>query len=417
MKKTPRKARVSSVVIADDLSSMVITHEREAGSGTRDQIVIGGHRYERARVWIVDAKGVRKRKPLYAKTVAKLEAKVKAALATPARNAEVSKMSVETYFRDRYLTGVKPTVKPATYESYENAVNTRIAPMIGKAKFASLTADNVRAWIAEMKKNGEGDRSDQMAVAILKRGYRRAVDDGLLTASMIASVKAPQVVAKEQYILNLLETVNFLRTIRLSKTDAAWFPLMYCAVSLGMREGELFGLKWDKVDLAEGRVKVFEQCGKLDDGTLGQVSLKTASSKRTLYLDDLTIKALEMQKGKHPTLVFPGQKGGYILKRTLGATVLPRLLEQADLPTDGTIWFHLLRHVASSLLASEDVGTEKIDKWMGHRVSGIAGKYIKIHEADLEQIARLMVQLLKPVWTNPRAKKGANRKSVKRKKS
>lgn len=81
-----------------------------------------------------------------------------------------------------------------------------------------------------------------------------------------------------------------------------------------MREGELFGLTWAKVDLAGRRVRVVEQCGPLADGTtLGQVPVKTETSKRTLYLDDLTVRALEMQKGKHPTLVFPNRKGGYIL--------------------------------------------------------------------------------------------------------
>jgi integrase len=68
------------------------------------------------------------------------------------------------------------------------------------------------------------------------------------------------------------------------------------------------------------------------------------------------------------------------------------------LPTNGTVWFHLLRHVASSLLSSEDVATPKIDKWTGHQVSGIAGKYIKIHDADMEKIAGTMQRILRPVF-------------------
>ena len=58
----------------------------------------------------------------------------------------------------------------------------------------------------------------------------------------------------------------------------------------------------------------------------------------------------------------------------------------------------LLRHVASSILSSANVSTPKIDKPMGHSVSGIAGKYIKIHDEDLAQVAEIMAGLLAPVW-------------------
>jgi integrase len=268
--------------------------------------MIRGIRYERARVHIEDAKGVRNRKIIYGKTKAELERKVKAALATPARTAEASKMTVEAYFVDRFLPGAKSTIAPATYASYKNAVDTRIVPGIGKARFASLQPDNVRAWIAEMTDEGEGARADQIAVAILKRGYNRAVEDGLLASSPVSHVKLPKAEMREQYILDLKETIHFLRTVRLSNADAKWFPLMYCAVSLGMRESELFGLRWDKVNMISHRVRILEQSGPLSDGkTLGQVVLKTPSSKRTLYLDPATERVLKIQIGKDRHFVFP----------------------------------------------------------------------------------------------------------------
>ena len=63
-----------------------------------------------------------------------------------------------------------------------------------------------------------------------------------------------------------------------------------------------------------------------------------------------------------------------------------------------TFWFHLLRGGAASILSSEDISTPKIDKWLGHSISGIAGKYIKIGDSDLDSIAKVMARLLKPVW-------------------
>ena len=210
-----RQTRTKKVL--DDLGlgfGTSIVREREAGMGSRGQKTINGIVYERAYVWIVNANGVRQRKDFYAKTKRELERKVAKAQETPARTAEVSKMTVEAYFVDRFLPGAEPTVRPATLASYKNAVETRIVPMIGKAKFATLTADNVRAWMRDMKKDGRGDRSDQVAVAILKRGYKRAVDDALITASLIANVTLPKVEAREKYIPNRKEAIHFLRSVR-----------------------------------------------------------------------------------------------------------------------------------------------------------------------------------------------------------
>ena len=397
---TKRKSSVKRLEGEDGGIPSIIVYDRDAGTGARDVTETKpGYQYLRARHWVEDAKGVRKRKTIYAKTQAGLDKKVKALLASPSANAEISKMTVQTYFRDRFLPGTKVTTRPATYASYENSVNTRIVPMIGKAKFTTLKPDNVRAWIAEMQANGNGARAIQSAVQVLKRGYFRAFEDNLISSNPIAGVRPPKAEPRDKDLLDLGETIKFLRAIRLSNADSAWFPIMYCAVSLGMRQGELFGLTWANVDLVKRRVRVVEQCGPLADAkTLGQAPVKTETSKRTLYLDELTIRALEMQKGKHPTLVFPGNKGGYILKRTINATVVPRLLSLSGFSKDRIFWFHLLRGGAASILSSEDVATPKIDKWLGHSISGIAGKYIKIGDSDLESIAKIMARLLKPVW-------------------
>ena len=399
MPKKFDQGRIKKVTLGSDDMVSTIEFYRDAGDGARDEVIIKGHKYLHARIHVENAKGVKVRQALYGKTAAALEKKVKAALANPARSVEVAKMTVEAYFRDRFLPGAKNTIRPATYASYLNAVDTRIVPMIGKAKFVSLKPDNVRAWMTEMEGDAKGARADQIAVQILKRGYNRAFLDNLIASNPIAGVKPPKAEPRDKNILDLKETIQFLRAIRLSETASEWFPIMYCAVSLGMREGELLGLTWAKVDLLNKRVRVVEQCGPLADGkTLGQVPVKSLASKRILYLDELTIRALQMQKGKHATLVFPGRKGGYVLKRTLSATVMPRLLKLAGFD-EKRIWFHLLRGGGASILSSDNVATPKIDKWLGHSISGIAGKYIKIGDSDLEAVSEVMARGLKPVWS------------------
>jgi integrase len=393
-----RKPRIKSAE-SDSAGFMAsVTYERDPGSGSRDIVIVHGHRYHRARQYVVNAKGIKERKTLYGKTSADLERKVKKLLATPAKNADVAKLTVADYFQDRYLPGAEASVRPATYASYKNAFDTRIEPMLGKAKFATLAPDNVRAWIKEMSANDKGRRADQLAVQILKRAYARAHDDGFLVANPIANVRPPKAPPRERHVFTLKETIKFLRTIRKSKVDAENFPLFYCAIALGMRESELLGLTWNRVNLSENYLEVVQQLGT-KNGKIAVVDyLKTKASVRTLHLDSRLVEALEMQKGKHPTLVFPGPKGGFMLKRNLGQCTLPRILAEAGLPNDGTVWFHLLRGVGASLLASKDVQTAKIDRWLGHVSTGIAAKYVRAFDSDLVAIAEVMGGILKPVW-------------------
>ncbi len=74
------------------------------------------------------------------------------------------------------------------------------------------------------EKLGNGDRSDQLAVAILKRGYKRAYDDGLIAVSPIQNVKPPKVKAKEKYIPNRKEIVHFLRSVKASAEESDLLP-------------------------------------------------------------------------------------------------------------------------------------------------------------------------------------------------
>jgi integrase len=395
----------------------VLVMERDPGAGARDQHTVNGYVYERGREWITNAKGVRERKTFYGKTRKELEEKIAAALAVPARLADVAKISLKDYLRERFLPGAKTTIRAATYSTYETAIDKHMIKQIGDAKFADFTADNARAWIKELQDAGIGPRAIQNAVNVLKRAYIRAFKDGALAYNPLLAVRTPKAEARDQHILTKAEVIKFLRHAR----STEWGGLMYLAVALGMRQGELLGLTWPRVHLDDETpyVDVQEQVAA---GALAP--LKTKASKRRLYLDPGSVTILEQVRGEQANrlnpykLVFPSKPKppappkrqprviipqdklpafDFLSKDNLTGRVLPTLLERAEVQIDG-VTFHGLRHAGASLLASHRIPPSTIERWLGHSSKGITARYIHAYDDDLKDAASTMGTILAPVF-------------------
>ena len=212
-------------------------------------------------------------------------------------------------------------------------------------------------------------------MAVLKRAYARAHDDGMLPANPIKSVKLPPAIPREIPFLTLAESNKLLGTTR----ETEWGALFYLAIALGMRQGELLGLVWSKVHLndADPHVEVHQQ---LTGAAIGPV--KTKASKRKLYLDSGSIRHLERirkEQADRPNphdLVFPSKpkpseppKGvarrvlapaempplQFLSRDNVTGRALPTLQDRAEVPRTT---FHGLRHTGASLLA---LGRGRVD--------------------------------------------------------
>lgn len=120
--------------------------------------------------------------------------------------------------------------------------------------------------------------------------------------------------------------------------------LFAAALSTGMRQGELLGLRWPDVDLEAGTIRVRQAVQKID-GEWQFVEPKSANGRRTIPLCEPAVDALRRQKEQVRAmraqadtvwqewgLVFPSAVGTpqdssnvtYHLQRRLEAAGLPR---------------------------------------------------------------------------------------------
>ena len=156
--------------------------------------------------------------------------------------------------------------------------------------------------------------------------------------------------------------------------------LYYFALSTGMREGEILGLRWNNVDFDTQSVIVVEQVQWTDQRREGKAgyefqSPKTMRSKRRIPVGAETIRRLRSQqrrnsifkqfaKGrwKEHDLVFPSEAGTPMEPTNL-IRRFKDLLKSAELPN---IRVHDLRHTHATLLLLRGVHPKVVSERLGH---------------------------------------------------
>ena len=110
------------------------------------------------------------------------------------------------------------------------------------------------------------------------------------------------------------------------------FEMYYVELAIGLRRGELLGLKWEDIDLNQGVLRVKRQISRIN-GEVVEAPLKTKNTYRTLPLAEDTIGVLKAQRKKAngSEWVFPAPDGGPISPDSV-LHKLHRVLKRAGLP-------------------------------------------------------------------------------------
>ena len=156
-------------------------------------------------------------------------------------------------------------------------------------------------------------------------------------------------------------------------------PLFELAIATGMRQGELFGLRWEDVNWGRKTLSVRGALQRVD-GRPTFVEPKTERSRRTIPLPSLALHALRAQQALQDELrLLAGerwQEWGLVFTSTRGTPLdasnanarLHKLLAEAGLPRQR---FHDLRHCSASLLLQGGVGMRAIMGRLGHSQIGL----------------------------------------------
>jgi integrase len=320
----------------------------------------------------------RKRKTVYGKTRADVARKLSRALSDRESGLvfDDKGLTVEEYL-DRWLKdSVRDTVRNTTYERYEELIELHIAPALGRLKLKALTPAHVQGFYRDRLDRNLSAATVQKMHVVLHKALDQAVRWSLVPRNVTDAVKAPRPTATERRPLDQKQAKALLEAARGDPFEA----LYVLAVTTGMRQGELLGLKWEDVDLENGLVWVRRTLTR-SGGRLLLGEPKTRKSRRTVRLTDAAVKALRVHLRRQLDeverlgdlyedrgLVFATQSETLLHPSNLRNRSFAPLLKKAALPT---IRFHDLRHTCATLLLGRNVNPKVVSEMLGHATIAI----------------------------------------------
>lgn len=316
--------------------------------------------------------GKLQRKTFYGQTRKEVQEKVTTVLRDIQQGLPVSiEKQTVGQFLDHWLENtVKKSVRPRTYQGYEQVVRLHLKPQMGNVSLTKLSPQQVQACLNALESGGLGARTVAYTRTVLRTALSRAVKWGLIVRNVAALVDPPRYKAKEIKTLNLDEIQKFLKLIKGNKLEALYLT----ALMLGLRQGEVLGLRWEDIDF-NARTLTIKFAMQRINKKLQLVEPKTEKSRRTLPLPDLLAATLKTHRkyqladkllaGKQwneTNLVFTTNTGSPFDGSTI-VHRLQKLLVDNGLPK---YRFHDLRHSCASLLLSQGLPARTIMEILGH---------------------------------------------------
>jgi integrase len=206
-------------------------------------------------------------------------------------------------------------------------------------------------------------------------------------------------VRPEVQVLTPEQAGTFLKAIKEDRLQA----LYMAALSLGLRQGEALGLRWQDVDIDQRTLRINHALQRVD-GEVRLVEPKTIRSRRTLPLPESVIQSLRShrvrQKEERLKAGEHWQEGGFVFTTTIGTPLDPRnvlreyhaALKRTGLPR---FRFHDLRHSCASLLLAQGVQPRTVMEILGHsQISLTMNTYAHVMPSMMRDAADAMDKAL-----------------------
>ncbi|MEU4147898.1 tyrosine-type recombinase/integrase [Streptomyces parvulus] len=314
-----------------------------------------------------------------------------------------------------WIENVAPlAVNDNTMVGYGVAVRKHLIPGLGAHRLDRLKPEHIEAFYARMQANGSKPATAHQAHRTLRTALNEAVRRGHLGKNPVQLAKAPKTGEYEVEPYSVPEVQRLLQAAGQHRNSARWAV----ALALGLRQGEVLGLRWEDADLDGGFLVVrrsrhrpqyahgcVDPCGRKAAGYCPQrrrtnpelATTKSRAGRRAVGLPeqlvDLLRAHLKAQEGERAAagkrweengLVFPDEHGRSPSHRRDWAE-WKALLAKASV-RDGRL--HDARHTAATVLLILGVPERAVMGLMGWSTTAMATRYQHMVDAVRTDVAR-----------------------------
>lgn len=349
----------------------------------------------------------------YGKTIAEAKAKCeeKAGLAEKGIDPTASRQRLGPYLDWWLAEIVEPKLAPKTVRIYRETVRLHIIPDLGRVELSKLTAQAVTSLLRKKEREKKfspeqvqelvhardresaltpqarqriqqeleeqtklSPRTVAMIREVLRGALNVAIKMQMIERNAAALAAPPRQVKADRRTFSPDEARRLLVAVETDRLST----LYRLALTLGMRQAEILGLRWTDVDLEAGTLRVRQSLQRIGRKTIVKEP-KTARSRRTLALSPSLVTALtahrDRQEFERKRAANLWQETGLVFTSSTGSALDPRNLTRdfkrhlaiANLPSE--LRFYDMRHAAASLLLAEGVPITAVSAMLGHALT------------------------------------------------
>lgn len=302
-------------------------------------------------------------------------------------NLEASRTPYRTFMAD-HLNDKKTSVKEGTLKMYSSLVNNHILPVLGEIAIGELKPRHIQNLYNDLFESGKlSDENIQKVHAIINESLNKAAGHDMIIKNPALAVKRPKAEKKEMMFWSEDESHKFLST---AEKDRYYYAFLL-ALTTGMRQGEILGLRWKDVNLDARTISVVQILSH--DGKSFQTGAKTDAGSRSIGIDIMTVTALRTLKHRCNEEKMNNKNiyedNDLVICTSLGTPVSPRnlnrsfsrLVEKSEVQK---IRFHDLRHTHVVMLLKGRENNKRIADRLGWSSVKMIDRYAHVMP-DMQQ--------------------------------
>lgn len=262
-------------------------------------------------------------------------------------------------------------LRPTTLALNTGVVRNHLLPRFGDWPLAAIGTTDVKAMVVADLERGMSSSAVRRHVIVLRGVLASAMAEGRLGRNACEGVKLPPESTRDMRVLEPAQVRDLADAI----SPTHYRPLVLTAAYVGLRWGELAGLRTDAVDVLRRTIHVREQLIEVG----GKVSFgppKTRAGSRVVTMPSAIAEILGEHMGSDPVrssgMVFPTVSGS-LMRRSNFRTVWKRAVvgtEKRPGVFAGTelesLVFHECRHTAAALAIAQGAHPLTIKDRLGH---------------------------------------------------
>lgn len=339
----------------------------------------GNGLYE-ARYWAKYSTGIKERKSIYGRDLAKLKKEWQKCSANSIlqQSEKTGGITTAEYLKDWLQR--ECVIKESTRRSYEIIINAHIISRIGNKPVSEIDSYVLQRLVNDLIIPGKSTRTAQQVKWIMSKALRKARKLGLTTRVIdTRDIEVPITKPKEVDVWSVDDVKRFLEVIQGDRYEFFYLLYVFC----GLRRGEAIPLEWSDIDWENKTISINKQYCRVR-GTHEVSTPKTDGSVRILPMPPRVYEYLSDLRTKSDCKGLIVKENGKMVVPSTVSHHFQIIARDNNLPR---VVLHSLRHFAATALKDAGVSVKDCQSILGHSTPLTTMKYYQHSDIDSKREA------------------------------